>query len=78
MPEWCDEAEKPEEEQECNTDPCPTCHESEFGCCPDNSTIATGDFFEGCSNCSLSEFGCCSDNVTEATGTDGKGEHYFF
>ena len=24
VPEWCDEAEKPEEDQECNKDPCPS------------------------------------------------------
>lgn len=39
------------------------CSESEFGCCPDNSTFASGPYFSGCSNCSISEFGCCSDNV---------------
>uniref|UniRef100_A0A7E4W9T4 Papilin n=1 Tax=Panagrellus redivivus TaxID=6233 RepID=A0A7E4W9T4_PANRE len=73
VPEWCDEAEKPSEEQECNVDPCPTCFDSDFGCCPDNSTFATGDWFEGCSNCSISDFGCCADNVTEATGPNGLG-----
>ncbi|PIO53673.1 hypothetical protein TELCIR_24984, partial [Teladorsagia circumcincta] len=49
------------------------CFDSEFGCCPDNSTFATGDFNQGCSNCSLSEFGCCADNYTEATGKGGRG-----
>ncbi|TKR89373.1 hypothetical protein L596_013487 [Steinernema carpocapsae] len=73
VPEWCDEAEKPVEEQECNVDACPTCEDSEFGCCPDNTTFATGEFFEGCSNCSISEFGCCVDNVTEATGPNSEG-----
>uniref|UniRef100_A0A915C8V4 Papilin n=1 Tax=Parascaris univalens TaxID=6257 RepID=A0A915C8V4_PARUN len=73
VPEWCDEAVKPPEEQECNTHDCPTCEDSEFGCCPDNSTFATGAYLQGCSNCSISEFGCCVDNVTEATGADGQG-----
>ncbi|MFH4974442.1 hypothetical protein AB6A40_001151 [Gnathostoma spinigerum] len=73
VPEWCDESDKPAEEQTCNTDPCPTCDDSEFGCCPDNTTFATGAFMEGCSNCSQSEFGCCSDNVTYAEGANMEG-----
>ncbi|KAK0412851.1 hypothetical protein QR680_006447 [Steinernema hermaphroditum] len=73
VPEWCDEAEKPADEQECNVDACPTCEDGEFGCCPDNTTFATGLYFEGCSNCSISEFGCCADNVTEATGPNAQG-----
>ncbi|CAI4225042.1 unnamed protein product [Auanema sp. JU1783] len=70
VPEWCDEAEKPAEKQECNAEACPTCFDSDFGCCPDNSTFATGEYFFGCSNCSETEFGCCGDNVTEATGAN--------
>ncbi|CAB3397113.1 unnamed protein product [Caenorhabditis bovis] len=73
VPEWCDEAEKPIEKQDCNTDPCPTCFDSEFGCCPDNSTFAKGEFNFGCSNCSETEFGCCADNFTTATGPNAKG-----
>ncbi|VDO17995.1 unnamed protein product, partial [Brugia timori] len=73
VPEWCDEAEKPSEEQECNVEACPTCDDSEFGCCPDNVTIATGPYLAGCSNCSGSPFGCCNDNVTEAQGIAGEG-----
>ncbi|KHN80722.1 Papilin [Toxocara canis] len=73
VPEWCDEAVKPPEEQECNTHECPTCEDGEFGCCPDNSTFASGPYLEGCSNCSISKFGCCADNVTDATGPDGQG-----
>ncbi|ETN71695.1 hypothetical protein NECAME_19214, partial [Necator americanus] len=49
------------------------CFDSEFGCCPDNTTFATGEFNQGCSNCTLSEFGCCADNYTEATGKNSKG-----
>uniref|UniRef100_A0A1I7XIJ1 ADAM_spacer1 domain-containing protein n=1 Tax=Heterorhabditis bacteriophora TaxID=37862 RepID=A0A1I7XIJ1_HETBA len=73
VPEWCDEAEKPSESQECNIEECPTCFDSEFGCCPDNSTFATGEFNQGCSNCSVSEFGCCADNYTTAIGPNSKG-----
>ncbi|VDM61275.1 unnamed protein product [Angiostrongylus costaricensis] len=73
VPEWCDEDEMPVLTQECNTDVCPTCFDSEFGCCPDNTTFPTGPFNQGCSNCSLSEFGCCADNYTEAVGKNGKG-----
>ncbi|OZC05173.1 hypothetical protein X798_07848 [Onchocerca flexuosa] len=73
VPEWCDETEKPSEEQECNVEPCPTCDDSEFGCCPDNVTIATGPYLAGCSNCSSSLFGCCNDNVTEAQSMARKG-----
>lgn len=49
------------------------CSDSEFGCCPDNSTIALDNFLKGCSNCSVSKFGCCSDNFTYATGLNKKG-----
>lgn len=49
------------------------CTTWEFGCCPDNVTLATGPFLQGCSNCSLSEFGCCPDNFTEATGPENEG-----
>ncbi|KAH7730490.1 thrombospondin [Aphelenchoides avenae] len=73
VPEWCDEAQKPAEEQNCNEGPCPTCHDSDFGCCPDNTTFAQGPFLEGCSNCTISEFGCCADNVTDATGPNRQG-----
>uniref|UniRef100_A0A1I7RSD0 Papilin n=1 Tax=Bursaphelenchus xylophilus TaxID=6326 RepID=A0A1I7RSD0_BURXY len=73
VPEWCGEETKPVETQECNVQPCPTCFDSDFGCCPDNVTFAQGDWFEGCSNCSLSEFGCCNDNITEATGPNSLG-----
>ncbi|KAL3985162.1 Kunitz/Bovine pancreatic trypsin inhibitor domain family protein [Acanthocheilonema viteae] len=73
VPEWCDEAEKPPEEQECNVEACPTCDDSEFGCCPDNVTIATGPYLAGCSNCSSSMFGCCNDNITEAQSISREG-----
>uniref|UniRef100_A0A915Q5B9 Papilin n=1 Tax=Setaria digitata TaxID=48799 RepID=A0A915Q5B9_9BILA len=73
VPEWCDEADKPPEEQECNLEACPTCDKSEFGCCPDNITIASGPHLAGCSNCSSSVFGCCEDNITEAQGIAKEG-----
>lgn len=57
VPEWCDESTRPVDEQDCNTDPCPTCTESEFGCCADNVTFAKGSDMEGCTNCtSLGNF----------------------
>lgn len=31
VPDWCDEAARPAEEQNCNVDPCPTCIDSDFG-----------------------------------------------
>lgn len=46
------------------------CNMSDFGCCPDNITFATGPNLEGCSNCSSSEFGCCADNMTIAEGSN--------
>lgn len=49
------------------------CNETEFGCCPDKMTPASGLYFDGCSNCSLSEFGCCPDNYTAATNADKEG-----
>ncbi|CAK5065084.1 unnamed protein product [Meloidogyne enterolobii] len=73
VPEWCDERLKPIEQQICNNQTCPVCSESEFGCCLDNTTFATGQFYAGCSNCSISEFGCCSDNITEKQGKDNQG-----
>uniref|UniRef100_A0AC35TVW4 Papilin n=1 Tax=Rhabditophanes sp. KR3021 TaxID=114890 RepID=A0AC35TVW4_9BILA len=47
-PEWCDEAVKPEGEQECNVDKCKGCADSEFGCCNDNTTMSTGPDHLGC------------------------------
>ncbi|KRY54793.1 Papilin, partial [Trichinella britovi] len=72
-PAMCDEDEKPADVQECNLQNCTACNETEFGCCPDNSTAASGPFLEGCSNCSLSEFGCCPDNYTTADGANFEG-----
>uniref|UniRef100_A0A914I3N7 Papilin n=1 Tax=Globodera rostochiensis TaxID=31243 RepID=A0A914I3N7_GLORO len=72
VPEWCDEKEKPPEEQECGMDSCPKCADSEHGCCPDEETFASGPFLEGCSNCSVSDFGCCGgDNMTAKTDEAG-------
>lgn len=62
------------------------CSDTEFGCCPDNTTAAQGPKQEGCSdeidleevdysgmNCSDTPFGCCPDNTTRATGAGGYG-----
>lgn len=43
-----------------------SCADSEFGCCYDNETDATGPNGEGCP-CSISRFGCCPDGVTTGT-----------
>ncbi|CRL07350.1 CLUMA_CG020329, isoform A [Clunio marinus] len=44
------------------------CFASEFGCCQDNSTEATGPNYGGCSSCINTQFGCCPDNETPAHG----------
>lgn len=48
-----------------------SCVDSEFGCCEDNETAASGPNGEGCHpkvepvvNCTESKFGCCDDGVT--------------
>ncbi|XP_050665928.1 papilin-like [Leptidea sinapis] len=48
------------------------CTASEYGCCLDNITEASGPNGQGCP-CSISEFGCCPDNVTAAIGPNLKG-----
>lgn len=42
------------------------CQKTEFGCCPNNKTVATGPDFEGCGvidhkDCRMSYFKCCPD-----------------
>jgi hypothetical protein len=42
------------------------CQKTEFGCCPNNKTVATGPDFEGCGvinhkDCKASHFKCCPD-----------------
>lgn len=57
------------------------CAESEFGCCPDGKTEATGKDFKGCDSssiinqddCTKSHFGCCPDNRTAATDSNQGG-----
>lgn len=54
----------------------PICIKSEFGCCPDNKTSATGPFSEGCSvpeTCFETKYNCCPDGITPAQGLHGKG-----
>lgn len=54
----------------------PGCVKAEYGCCPDNSTAATGPFDEGCpipETCKDTKFGCCPDEVTPAKGTKNRG-----
>ncbi|XP_065354303.1 papilin isoform X3 [Calliphora vicina] len=56
-----------------------SCSFSEFGCCPDGKTVASGKNFAGCENvfdakdCRNSLFGCCHDGRTSATGPDYEG-----
>ncbi|KAF6737551.1 Papilin [Oryzias melastigma] len=52
----------------------PDCAQSEFGCCPDGFSAATGPENHGCpaeNDCSFSRYGCCLDGVTAAEG-DGQ------
>ena len=48
------------------------CEDTEFGCCQDDFTPASGPHQEGC-HCAGSRFGCCPDGVTEAAGHDFEG-----
>nr|KAI8740359.1 papilin-like [Biomphalaria glabrata] len=58
------------------------CNLSEFGCCKDQKTPATGPNHHGCpKNCLNSRYGCCKDGITPADGpnslgceVDGSGE----
>ncbi|XP_052756348.1 papilin isoform X3 [Galleria mellonella] len=45
------------------------CAKSKYGCCPDNSTVASGPKGAGCL-CNTTEFGCCPDGVTTADDAD--------
>lgn len=54
----------------------PKCLKSTYGCCPDNSTAATGPFDEGCpipKTCDETKHGCCEDGVSPAKGPNNKG-----
>lgn len=51
------------------------CLKSKFGCCPDNSTAASGPFDEGCDvpeTCKETKYGCCEDGVSAAKGKNYK------
>ncbi|XP_064108154.1 papilin-like isoform X7 [Macrobrachium nipponense] len=52
------------------------CKDTEFGCCQDNITPATGPFQKGCpkiTTCEDTIHGCCPDGVTPASGPKMKG-----
>ncbi|XP_058811937.1 papilin isoform X2 [Topomyia yanbarensis] len=54
----------------------PQCAKSEFGCCLDGNTKATGPFDEGCpapETCKETKHGCCLDGVSPAKGPKNKG-----
>lgn len=48
------------------------CENTEFKCCSDNKTAATGPNQEGC-GCESSAYGCCLDGVTTAQGENFEG-----
>ncbi|KAK9688591.1 ADAM-TS Spacer 1 [Popillia japonica] len=63
-PRWCKRLKRP------------NCKRSEFGCCPDKITPATGPFDKGCpipKTCDETTFGCCEDGVSPAFGKEYKG-----
>ena len=50
------------------------CKETEFGCCLDDKTAASGLNYAGCDTpCAQSKFGCCNDSVTAAHGPSKEG-----
>ncbi|XP_049281703.1 papilin isoform X4 [Anopheles funestus] len=49
------------------------CASTTHGCCPDNTTAATGPDGMGCEPCSKEPFGCCADGKTPAHGYSGEG-----
>lgn len=54
----------------------PKCVKSSYGCCPDNTTAATGPFDEGCpipKTCEETKHGCCEDGLSPAQGPNNKG-----
>nr|CAD7403319.1 unnamed protein product [Timema cristinae] len=48
------------------------CENTQFGCCSDDRTPASGSELEGC-GCEASKFGCCPDGVVEAQGDKFEG-----
>nr|XP_054758295.1 papilin-like [Lytechinus pictus] len=83
-PSLCEDSIRPVSEEQCNTTPCTTdileeteisvsCEDSEFRCCPDGVTAASGPFMEGCRDCEQTLFKCCPDGITPAKGEDYAG-----
>ncbi|CAH0551174.1 unnamed protein product, partial [Brassicogethes aeneus] len=53
-----------------------SCKTTQFGCCLDNITPASGPFEKGCPTpkiCKESKYGCCEDGVSAALGTKNMG-----
>ncbi|KAL2099296.1 hypothetical protein ACEWY4_005776 [Coilia grayii] len=53
------------------------CSQTQYGCCPDGRTTASGPERQGCPEeppaCSGSRYGCCRDGVTTARGPNKEG-----
>nr|XP_045610870.1 papilin-like [Procambarus clarkii] len=66
-PKKCKQKSEPEKEG---------CMYTEFGCCQDGMTSASGPFQKGCpriETCKDTVHGCCPDDITPAYGPDNKG-----
>ncbi|MBN3312634.1 PPN protein, partial [Atractosteus spatula] len=52
-----------------------SCSQSQYGCCPDGRTPASGPLGSGCPihSCAETRYGCCPDGVTAAQGPDRAG-----
>ncbi|XP_068234682.1 papilin isoform X9 [Palaemon carinicauda] len=67
---------KSKKDQKCKRKEKKDCKDTEFGCCQDNVTPASGPFQKGCpkiETCEDTTHGCCPDGVTPASGPKMKG-----
>ncbi|XP_071963975.1 papilin-like isoform X2 [Antedon mediterranea] len=86
--EDCNQNKRPNKEQECTPNDCETtadpidefretdCKTTEFGCCWNSNTSASGPFKQGCPpvrDCAITIYGCCQDGTTPASGVDYEG-----
>uniref|UniRef100_A0A3B1JZE9 Papilin, proteoglycan like sulfated glycoprotein n=1 Tax=Astyanax mexicanus TaxID=7994 RepID=A0A3B1JZE9_ASTMX len=59
-----------------NTGLVPHCRQTQYGCCPDGRTAASGPRNQGCVQrafCTRSRYGCCQDGVSRAHGPNKEG-----